>query len=145
MLQELSTVKSYIRNNPDSQFDAARAEGEYPNDCLNFIIKNWDVFALQENSSKETPPTKELFIPEQQDLPKSSCLNPPPEGVRLRPEGKSPPLPPEGKLPPVPPPPRLSQPPDDERAGNSVKAKVGHAVATAASLLKRPARKADRV
>ena len=162
LLQDLATVKSYIRSTQNSQGEAAGAAGEYPTDCLNFIIKNWDVFSLQENSSKETPTKKELFSPEQQDLPKSSCsrelfnpeqqylpksscLRPPPEGVRLRPEGNSPPLPPERKLPPLPPPPRLSQPPDEERAGNSVKAKVGHAVATAASLLKRPARKADRV
>ena len=145
LLQELSAVKSYIRNNPDSPCNPSGATGEYPNDCLNFIINNWDVFALQENSSTVTATEKDLESPEQQYFPENSSLNPTSGEVRLRPEGKSPPVPPEGKLPPVPPPPRLSQPPDEERAGNSVKAKVGHAVATAASLLKRPARKADRV
>ena len=143
LLQDLSTVKSYIRNNPNSQCEAT--QGEYPKDCLNFIVKNWDVFALQEISSEVTASSSNLSSPEQHNLPVDSCLIPPPEEVRLRPEGKSPPGPPEGKSPPVPPPPRQDQPLADERAGNSVKAKVGHAVATAASLLRKPARKSDWV
>ena len=45
----------------------------------------------------------------------------------------------------APPPPTQGQPPIYSHAGNSVKATVSHAMATAASLLKRPARKSDWV
>ena len=85
----------------------------------------------QENSSETTTSSSSHSTPEQQILPENSCKIPPPGGVRLRPEGSSPPMP--------------AQPPADEPAGNSVKAKVGHAVATAASLLRGPARKSDYV
>ena len=85
----------------------------------------------QENSSETTTSSSSHSTPEQQILPENSGKIPPPGGVRLRPEGSSPPMP--------------AQPPADEPAGNSVKAKVGHAVATAASLLRGPARKSDYV
>ena len=129
LLHSLSTVKTFIRNNPNSQFEAGGAEGDYPTDYLNFIRENWEVFAL----------------PEQDNFPRNSCQISPPGDVRLRPEGSSPPIPPEGSPPQVPPLPRQVQPSAKEPAGNSVKAKVGHAVATAASLLRRPARQSDWV
>ena len=155
LLQDLSTVKTFIRNNPNSQFGAAGAEGEYPTDCLNFIIKNWDVFALENYSSEskasgpeqtDLPKTScQSSPPGETDLPKASCQISPPGETRLRPEGSSPPMPPEGSSPQVPPAPTQVQPLDEGPAGSSVKAKVGHAVATAASLLRRPARKSDWV
>ena len=79
----------------------------------------------------------------------ASCQVSPPGETRLRPEGKSPPLPSPAQLEGcgqhVPPPPTQEQPPTYSHAGNSVKATVSHAMATAASLLKRPARKSDWV
>ena len=145
LLQDLSTVKNFIRNNPNSQFNAGGAEGEYPTDCLNFIRENWNVFALKDDSSEATTPGGNLSIPEQNNFPQNSCQISPPGDVRLPPEGSSPPIPPEVGSPQVPPLPGQVQPPANEPAGSSVKAKVGHAVATAASLLRRPARKSDWV
>ena len=90
----------------------------------------------QDNSAGTTTSSSSHASPEQQNLPKNSCKMPPPGELRLRPEGSSPPMPPS---------PREAQPPLGEPAGKSVKAKVGHAVATAASLLRGPARKSDYV
>ena len=145
LLQDLSTVKTFIRNNPNSQFEAGGAEGDYPKDCLNFIRENWDVFSLKDDSSEATTSSRNSSNPEQNNFPQNSCQISPPGDVRLRPEGSSPPNPPEASSPQVPPLPRQVQPPANEPAGSSVKAKVGHAVATAASLLRRPARKSDWV
>ena len=79
----------------------------------------------------------------------ASCQVSPPGEQRLGPEGESPPLPSpaqlEGYRQHVFPPPARGQPPTNSQAGNSVKATMSHAMATAASLLKRPARKSDYV
>jgi hypothetical protein len=90
----------------------------------------------QEHSSEATTSSNNQSSSKQQDLPKNSCQIPPPGEVRLRPEGRSPPMPS---------PPLQDQPPADALAGNSVVAKVGHAVATAGFLLRKPARKSDWV
>ena len=90
----------------------------------------------QQNSSEATTSGNNQTNQKQQDLPRNSCKIPPPGEVRLRPEGKSPPMPP---------PLEQGQPPADPSAGNSIVAKVGHAMATAGFLLKKPARKSDWV
>ena len=80
---------------------------------------------------------------------KASCKDLPPGDQRLRPEGKSPPLhsseQQEGSRQQLFSTPSQGQPPDNSRAGKSVKTTMGHAMATAASLLKKPARKSDYV
>ena len=79
----------------------------------------------------------------------ASCKDLPPGEQRLRPEGKSPPLhsseQQEDARQQLPSTPSQGQPPDNNRAGKSVKTTMGHAMATAASLLKKPARKSDYV
>ena len=79
----------------------------------------------------------------------ASCKALPPGEQRLRPEGKSPPLQSsqqqEGSRQQLLSTPSQGQPPDNSRAGKSVKTTMGHAMATAASLLKKPARKSDYV
>ena len=80
---------------------------------------------------------------------KASCKDLPPGEQRLRPEGKSPPLhsseQQQGSRQQLPSTPSQGQPTDNNRAGKSVKTTMGHAMATAASLLKKPARKSDYV
>ena len=79
----------------------------------------------------------------------ASCKITPPGEQRLGPEGKSPPLPSseqlEGCRQHASPAPSQGQPTYNNRDGNSVKTTMSHAMATAASLLKRPARKSDYV
>ena len=92
---------------------------------------------LQEShleSSSEATASSSSHTSHDQNLKNKNCQNSPPGGVRLRPEGSSPPMPPS---------PRQAQQPPNEPAGNSVKATVGHAVATAASLLRGQARKSQ--
>ena len=72
----------------------------------------------------------------------------PPGEQRLKPDGQSPPLHSQEQLEAFQlhvPPPTQGKPLADSRAGNSMKTTVNHAMATAASLLKRPARKSDYV
>ena len=80
---------------------------------------------------------------------KANCKDLPPGEQRLRPEGKSPPLQSsqqqEGSRQQLLSTPSQGQPPEISRAGKSVKNTMGHAMATAASLLKKPARKSDYV
>ena len=86
----------------------------------------------QETSSKATTSSNNQSSSNQQKLSENSCQIHPTGEVRLRPEGRSPP---------IPSPPEQDQPQAEALAGNSVVAKVVHAVATAGFLLKKPAQK----
>ena len=44
-----------IRDNLKSQFDSTGVEGEYLNDYINLIMKNWDVFSLHKFDVGHTP------------------------------------------------------------------------------------------
>ena len=44
-----------IRDNLKSQFDSTGIEGEYLNDYINLIMKNWDVFSLHKFDVGHTP------------------------------------------------------------------------------------------
>ena len=100
----------------------------------------------QDDSSQDTNSISSNSSPEQQhpaDKKLASCQIMPPGEVRGRPEGKSPPMPSqassEGCPPPVPPVDLQGQPAKDKQGTSLVKYTVGHAMATAANLLK-PAR-----
>ena len=106
----------------------------------------------REESSKDNINKEKNANPEKQKFNTNkvaSCKTLPPGEQRLGPEGESPPLPSsaqlEGYRQHIFPPPAQGQPPTNSHAGKSVKATMGHAMATAASLLKRPARKSDYV
>ena len=131
------TKRTYQPTKPITRQDAREKAAEEKNK----EESSKDITNMEKNSKSE----KQKFNTKKV----ASCRNSPPGGQRLRPEGKSPPLPSptqlEGCRQHVSPPPAQGQPLANSHAGNSVKTTMSHAMATAASLLKRPARKSDWV